>query len=117
MSGLASCVVCIAAIETILQYNKIVGVNSIASTGQYLAFILGVSTFITACWQALKQETVYLPCSLKIPPADLIFRNEDGTFRGELYSTTTLQRSNSRLCRIQSRVPFAMLLVKLIFPL
>lgn len=58
LSGLASCIVFIAAIETTLQSNKVVGINSIASTGQYLAFIIGLSTLITALWQALKQETV-----------------------------------------------------------
>ena len=58
LSGLASCIVFITAIETTSQSNKVVGINSLASTGQYLALILGFSTLITALWQALKQETV-----------------------------------------------------------
>lgn len=53
-----SYIVSILAIELILKWNKVSGVYSIASTGQYVALIIGVSSFVSVSWTLVLQECV-----------------------------------------------------------
>lgn len=41
-----------------LKYNKVSGIYSIASTGQYVALIIGVGGFISVLWNLVRQESV-----------------------------------------------------------
>lgn len=56
--GLTACVLSITAIELTLKWNKVVGVYSIASTGQYISLIIGSTSFVSVCWSLIKQESV-----------------------------------------------------------
>ena len=56
--GLLSYVVSVVAIEVILRSNKVIGVYSIASTGQYVALIIGVGGFVSVLWTLVLQESV-----------------------------------------------------------
>ena len=42
----------------ILRWNKVSGIHSIASTGQYVALIIGVGSFVSVLWTLVLQETV-----------------------------------------------------------
>ena len=42
----------------ILKWNKITGIYSIASTGQYVALSVGVGGFVSVSWNLLQQESV-----------------------------------------------------------
>ncbi len=53
-----SYIVSIVAIELILKWNKVSGVYSIASTGQYVALIIGVGGFVSVSWTLVLQECV-----------------------------------------------------------
>ena len=56
--GLLSYILSIVAIEVILKWNKVSGVHAIASTGQYVALIIGVGSFVSVCWTLVRQECV-----------------------------------------------------------
>ena len=57
-TGLLSYIVSILAIELILKWNKVSGIYSIASTGQYVPLIIGVGGFVSVSWTLLLQEIV-----------------------------------------------------------
>lgn len=46
------------AIEATLKLNKVVGINAIASAGQYMPLTVGVATIISVYWQLFQQEAV-----------------------------------------------------------
>ena len=46
------------ALEVILKWNKVTGVYSIASTGQYVALIIGAGGFVSVIWTLVQQESV-----------------------------------------------------------
>lgn len=49
-----------------LKWNKVRGVYSITSTGQYLPLMVGVTSFGSLCWSLLQQEAVsVLLCSFR----------------------------------------------------
>ncbi len=56
--GLLSYTLSIVAIEVILKWNKVSSIYSIASTGQYVALIIGVGSFVSVLWTLILQETV-----------------------------------------------------------
>ena len=56
--GLLSYTLSIVAIEVILKWNKVSGIYSIASTGQYVALIIGVGSFVSVLWTLVLQEFV-----------------------------------------------------------
>lgn len=56
--GFLSLVLSIVAIELSLKRNRVEGVHTIASTGQYLPLIVGAGSFISVSWALFKQEAV-----------------------------------------------------------
>lgn len=78
-----------AAIETTLKWNKVVGIYSLTSTGQYVPLTIGMGTFISVCWRLVQQEGVSLPakgdtfyCVLIRPSfEDEIFGAESGLLK------------------------------------
>ena len=56
--GLLSYTLSIVAIEVILKWNKVRGIYSIASSGQYVALFIGVGSFVSVLWTLVLQETV-----------------------------------------------------------
>ena len=48
----------VAAIELTLKWNKVGGIMSLASTGQYLALVVGLTSLISVSWRLLQQEGV-----------------------------------------------------------
>ncbi|CAF9941050.1 MAG: hypothetical protein HETSPECPRED_002856 [Heterodermia speciosa] len=56
-TGLLSCILSILAIELTLKWNKVRGVYSITSTGQYAPLIIGVGGVISVCWSLMRQES------------------------------------------------------------
>ena len=56
--GLSSYILSIVAIEVILRWNKVSGVHSIVSTGQYVALIIGAGSFVSVSWTLVLQECV-----------------------------------------------------------
>ena len=56
--GLLSYILSIVAIEVILKWNKVTSINSIASTGQYVALSVGVGGFVSVSWTLVLQESV-----------------------------------------------------------
>jgi hypothetical protein len=65
--GVLCFVTTVTAIEMLLKWNKIVGVNSIASTGQYIPLVIGLGSFCSVCWGLVQQEAVGLLSDLTIP--------------------------------------------------
>ena len=86
--GVISYVLFITAIELTLRWTKVVGINSLAPTGQYMAFILGLGTFIMTLYQILKQEAVRILSFLRLhsifppsPSAALAYQVADHSLR------------------------------------
>lgn len=67
----------IVAIELILKWNKIYGVYSIMSTGQYVPLIIGVGSFISVCWNLMRQESVSIDSLVFAQLLLNDFRSED----------------------------------------
>ena len=57
-TGLLSYALPIVAIEVISKWNRVGGIYSIASTGQYVALIIGIGSFVSVLWTLVLQETV-----------------------------------------------------------
>ncbi|KAK5050489.1 hypothetical protein LTR84_003770 [Exophiala bonariae] len=47
----------IAAIELTLKWNKVVNVNYLAATGQYISLTVGAGSLISVIWSIIRQET------------------------------------------------------------
>ena len=56
--GLLSYILSIVAIEVILKWNKVTSINSIVSTGQYVALSVGLGGFVSVSWTLVLQESV-----------------------------------------------------------
>ncbi|OAL51301.1 hypothetical protein IQ07DRAFT_586839 [Pyrenochaeta sp. DS3sAY3a] len=55
-TGLASLFLAILAIELTLKWNKVQGIYSVETTGQYVPLIIGISSLISVWWNLLRQE-------------------------------------------------------------
>ena len=56
------------AIETTLHWNKVVGIYSLTSTGQYVPLTIGGGTFVSVCWRLVQQEGVSIPVHTSLFP-------------------------------------------------
>lgn len=86
--GLLSCVLSIVAIELILKWNKVGGVYSITSTGQYLPLIIGVCSFVSVWWSLVRQESVSAASTASLRSLLTASRNEDVTSNVAMLSVT-----------------------------
>lgn len=57
-TGLASWFLAILAIELTLKWNKVRGIYSVNTTGQYIPLIIGIGSLISVWWNLLRQEGV-----------------------------------------------------------
>ncbi|OAF98788.1 uncharacterized protein CC84DRAFT_1223533 [Paraphaeosphaeria sporulosa] len=56
-TGVLACILSVIAIELSLRWNRVLGVYSITSTGQYIPLIIGIASFISVCWDIIRQES------------------------------------------------------------
>jgi hypothetical protein len=70
ITGILSFSTTIVAIECILTWNKVRGVYSLSSTGQYIPLIIGVASLISVVWNVVQQETVRYNRNIDLPSTD-----------------------------------------------
>lgn len=82
------------AIETTLHWNKVIGIYSLTSTGQYVSLTIGGGTFVSVCWRLVQQEGVSIPVHTSLFPVLTGFSGADGTSGADVCSIKISTASN-----------------------